>query len=200
VSTQPPPPPRPSRASLRVRDVLGALLVLVVVVLVGGGVRSCSFSPGGPTVDQQAGPTVDAPAQLAEAARASTFPLRVPAVPQGWRANATDRGPVTGGGTAERVGYLTPGGRYLRLVQSDATEENLLATESGGPVAGTGVVQAAGLQWVVYQAPGGEPFRVTTSPEGTRWLVTGSGSDADFTALAEATAAGQVLAPGSAQN
>ncbi|SDF96450.1 Protein of unknown function [Pseudonocardia oroxyli] len=193
VSTEPTPPSKPSRAQLRVRDMVGAMVFLVVIALIGGGVRSCSFAPAGPTIDPAAGPTVDAPAQLAEFARASAFPLRVPTLPDGWRANSTDRGPVADGGTAVRVGYLAPSGRYLRLVQSDAAEEGLVRTEAGGPLQGTGVVQAGGLQWVVYQVDGGEPFRVTTSPDGVRWLVTGSADDADFQTLADAVARGRVL-------
>ncbi|GAA1842183.1 DUF4245 domain-containing protein [Pseudonocardia ailaonensis] len=195
-----PPPPRPNRLAFRARDMIGAMVVLLLIVAVAGGMKSCSFSPGGPSVDVSSAPTVDAPARLAEFAQASRFPLRVPAVPEGWKSNSTDRGPVAGGGTAVRVGYLTPQGRYLRLVQSDATEENVVATENGGQLAGTGVIAAAGLQWVTYQAPGGEPFRVTTSPEGQRWLITGSGSDADFTALAQATVNGRLLPAGGGQN
>jgi hypothetical protein len=179
--------------------MLGALVILLVIAVVGGGVRSCSFSPGGPSVDPDSAPRVDAPAQLTEFAKSSVFPLRVPALPEGWRANSTDRGPVAQGGTAVRVGYLAPSGRYLRLVQSDGSEEGLLATE-GGPPAGTGVVEAAGLQWVVYQAAGTEPFRVTTSPDGTRWLVTGSAGEEDFRILAQAVVAGQVLPPGGEPN
>lgn len=198
----PPPPGKPPRGSLRARDMLMCLAVLLVVVAVGGGVRSCSFAPGGPTIDPNAAPTVDAAARLAEFARASEFPLRVPAVPQGWRSNSTDRSPVDGGGTAVRVGYLTPEGKYLRLVQSDGGEEALVATEAGGPLAGTGVTDAAGLRWVTYQKEGGEPFRVTTAPDDpqVRWLVTGSGTDADFAALARATVAGHLLPAGAEQN
>ncbi|MFC5950083.1 DUF4245 domain-containing protein [Pseudonocardia lutea] len=200
--SSPGPPAKPPRGSLRVRDMLTALAVLLVIVLVGGGVRSCSFAPGGPTIDPGAAPTVDVPARLAEFARVSEFPLRIPAVPQGWRSNSTDRSPVEGGGTAVRVGYLTPDGRYLRLVQSDGAEEALVATEAGGPLAGTGVTDAGGLRWVTYQAEGGEPFRVAPAPDDpqVRWLVTGSGTDAEFAALARATVAGQVLPAGAEQN
>lgn len=205
VSTDPSsprPPSKPSRGSLRVRDMLGAVVILLIIAVVTGGVRSCSFSPGGPSVDASAGPTVDAPAQLAEFARVSTYPLRTPVLPAGWRANSTDRGPVEGGGAAVRVGYLSPEGRYLRLVQSDATEENLIATEAGGPLTGTGVVSAAGLQWVVYQGSTerAEPFRVATSAEGVRLLVTGSGDETEFRTLAEAVVAGPLLPAGGEQN
>ena len=73
--------------ALTVRDMVGAVAVLVVIVLVfAGATRSCSFAPGGPSVDPGAGPTVDAPAQLRVLAGAMPCPLRVPALPPDWRA------------------------------------------------------------------------------------------------------------------
>jgi hypothetical protein len=64
------------------------------------------------------------------------------------------------------------------------------------------VTDAGGLRWVTYQAEGGEPFRVAPAPDDpqVRWLVTGSGTDAEFAALARATVAGQVLPAGAEQN
>lgn len=186
-------------------DMLGALLILIPIALLIVGVRSCTFAPAGPQIDQDAGPTVDAPARLGEYARTSAFALRVPAV--GWRSNSTDRGPVAGGGTAVRVGYLTEQGRYLRLVQSDASEEALLGSEFGGaaPVA-RGVTPAAGLSWVTYEAANGEPVRVASAPAtapggpAVRLLITGSGNDDEFRTLAEATLRGRVLPSGSGTN
>ena len=48
-----------------------------------------------------------------------------------------------------RVGYLTAAGRYLRLLQSDADREALLAVETGGdPVAGRApVTSPASAGW-----------------------------------------------------
>ena len=196
---------KPGRTETRMKDMLGALLILIPVMLLIVGVsRSCSFAPLGPTVDPSSGPVVDAPARLTEAARFGTFPLRVPDI--GWRANSTDRGPVAGGGNAVRVGYVTPTGRYLSLVQSDATEENLLLSEAGGQVPpGRGTDPAAGLSWVTYRAEGGEPFRIAAartpgSPKPVELLVTGSGSDDEFRTLAEATVRGRVLPPGGRTN
>lgn len=196
---------KPARTETRMKDMLGALLILIPVALLIVGVsRSCSFAPLGPTVDPGAGPTADAPARLAEYARASTFPLRVPDV--GWRSNSTDRGPVEGGGTAVRVGYLTQDARYLRLVQSDASEENLLRTEAGDPVpTGRGVIPAAGVTWVDYGSERGEPFRIATVPtpgarEPVRLLITGSGTDDEFRALADATLRATPLPPGRKAN
>ncbi len=195
---------KPGRGDTSVRDLIWACLILVPVALlifsVGG---SCSFSPGTPAEDAASAPTVDAPARIAEYARGSTFPLRLPDVP--FRVNSTDRGPVEGGGTAVRIGFVTPDADFLSLVQTDGTVEGVLATESGsagrgdGPPTMRGTVQAGGLTWEVYGAEGGEPFRIATLPgrPEVRVLVTGSASDEQFTTLATALTTARVYPPGS---
>ncbi|MEU8493904.1 DUF4245 domain-containing protein [Pseudonocardia alni] len=194
---------KPARGDASVRDLIWACLILVPVALlifsVGG---SCSFSPGTPAEDAASAPTVDAPARIAEYARGSTFPLRLPDVP--FRVNSTDRGPVEGGGTAVRIGFVTPDADFLSLVQTDGSVEGVLATESGsagrgdGPPTMRGTVQAGGLTWEVYGAEGGEPFRIATLPgrPEVRVLVTGSASDEQFRTLAEALVAAPPVAPG----
>lgn len=195
---------KPGRGDASVRDLIWACLILVPVALlifsVGG---SCSFSPGSPAEDAASAPTVDAPARIAEYARGSTFPLRLPDVP--FRASSTDRGPVEGGGTAVRIGFVTPDADFLSLVQTDGSVEGVLATESGsagrgdGPPTMRGTVQAGGLTWEVYGAEGGEPFRIATLPGRleVRVLVTGSASEDQFRTLAEALTTARVFPPGS---
>jgi hypothetical protein len=173
--------------------MVGAVALLVVIVLVFAGVtRSCSFAPAGPSVDPGAGPTVDAPAQLRVLAGAVPFPVRVPALPPDWRANSAGTEQV-GGARAVRVGYLTPSGRFLRLVQSNADEPALLATEAQGTPIASGPVVVSGTTWVSYADDDNrEPIRVATL-DGVRLLITGSGSDDDFRTLAAAATAGEVL-------
>jgi uncharacterized protein DUF4245 len=205
VSTdrEPGPPAKPARSALTVRDMVAALGLLAVVALVVAGLAgSCSFSPGGPTVDGSRLPVVDAPAELDRAARTTPFPVRVPAVPPDWRSNSVgqDRvavpdAPAEPGNRSVRVGYLTPQGRYLSLVQTDAPEDALLAAETGAqPALGAGAQDIAGLHWVVYDRDRGEPIWIAELPgtAPTRALVTGSGDADDFTALAAAVAAGKV--------
>jgi hypothetical protein len=195
VSSDPGPPAKPPRSALTVRDMLGALVVLAVVVLAVGGLsRSCTFAPTGPTVDASRLPVVDVPAQLTRLAPDTPFPLRVPAVPADWRANAVDRTSLPDGGRAVRTGYLTPDGRYLRLQQGDATEEALLRAEAGGGAApAQGVVDVDGQRWVAYAGARGEQIWIT-EVAGVRMLVTGSGSEADFRTLAAAAVRGEVIA------
>lgn len=188
------PSDRPPRSALGVRQLVGALLVLLPVILLFGGLSRCSFSPGGPSFDPAAGPSVDAPALLRDAAPRVPFVLRVPAVPPGWRSNAVDQALVDGGRVV-RVGYLTGAGRYLLLVQSDAAEETVLRDAVDGVPAARGVVDVTGQRFVVY---GGDEPAWVADVGGVRLLITGSGDEADFRSLATATLTGDRLPPGAA--
>ena len=188
------PPGKPPRSALSVRDMVGAVAVLVAVVLLFAGMtRSCSFAPGGPSADPASGPSVDAPAQLRVLAGSMAFPLRVPAPPAGWRATTVDTARVgENGARAVRIGYLTPAGHYLRLVQSDADELALLATEAEGTPVAAGPIVVTGTTWVSYTDDTREPIRIAAL-DGVRLLITGSGTDDEFRTLAAAATGGQVL-------
>jgi hypothetical protein len=190
----PGPPGKPPRSAFAVRDMVGAVAVLVAVVLLFAGMtRSCAFAPGGPSVDPASGPRVDAPAQLRILAGSLPFPVRVPAPPAGWQATTVDTARVgENGARAVRTGYLTPDGHYLRLVQSDADEPALLATEAQGPPVATGPTVVNGTPWVSYRDDTREPIRVAAL-DGVRLLITGSGTDDEFRTLAAATTGGEVL-------
>lgn len=198
-----PAPRKPPRSAMTVRDMLVAVgLLALVVVVIGGVTRGCTFSPGGPSVDAGALPVVDAPAELRALAPDVPFGLRVPAVPPGWRSNAVDQDRLDpadpAAGRAVRVGYLTEQGRYLRLVQSDGSEEALLASETGAvEVPARGVTDVGGLAFVVYGAPDEEPIWIGEL-DGVRILITGSGAEPDFRALAGAVLAGEALPAGTA--
>jgi hypothetical protein len=187
--------PKPSRSSLTVRDMAGAVGLLVLIVLLVAGVgRSCTFAPTGPTVDPASGPVVDAAGQLRALAGSTPFPLRVPAVPADWRANAVDTERV-GGERAVRTGYLTPAGRYLRVVQSAASEADLVASEAQGAPVAAGPFPVGGTTWVTYTDDTREPIRVADLGA-VRVLVTGSGGDDDVRTLAAAVTGGTVLPTG----
>jgi Protein of unknown function (DUF4245) len=191
------PPSKPPRSAMTVRDMLVALGILVLIVIGFGALSgSWSFAPTGPSIDPGAVPVVDAAAELGRLAPLMPFPVREPAVPAGWRVNSVDQDPVTGGGKAVRSGYVTQGGRYLQLLQSDASEAALLTTAAGqAPVPGHGPVDVDGQRWVVYGGQGStaaraEPVWITevATPGGSpvRMLLTGSGNDEEFRTLAAA--------------
>ena len=188
------PPAKPPRSAMTMRDLLGAVGLLVVVILVLGGLtRGCSFAPTGPAVDPGAGPTVDAPGQLRALAGSTPFALRVPAVPVDWRANAVGVVRVgKAGHRAVRTGYVLPSGRYLRVVQSDAEEADLVREEAKGAPVASGPADVAGTSWVSYTDGSLEPIRIA-DVGGVRLLITGSGDDAEFRTLAAGTTGGTVL-------
>ena len=177
----------------RSRDMLISMLVLLPVVAFFAFLgKGCSFSPGGPTMDPSAVPSVEVAPVLAATARQVPFPLRNPATPAGWRATSVDRRPAPGGTVAVRVSWLTSAGRYLRLVQSNAEEGALVADETAGPPASAAPVRVGASDWVVYQGANGEQAWVRRDGP-VEWLVTGDGVAAEFQALAQAVTAAPPL-------
>jgi hypothetical protein len=179
----------PGRAGLRMRDMVGAVVVLLLIIgAVLAWFGGCSFSPGRPSVDQASVPSADASAALTRAAGSVAFPVREPAVPKGWRANSTSTASVGAGEVVVRVGWLTASGKYLQLSQSGGTVQDVLVTETGqakAPAA-TGSVQVDGVRWTSYPGRRDEPVWVTEL-DGTVVLVTGSASESEFRQLATAT-------------
>ncbi len=175
------------------RDLVLSIVPLVLISLALAGVsRACAFSPGGPSSAPP--PTIDVTRVLADDARLLSFPIRQPQLPDGWVANSSSNVTVggTAGGTSARVGYVTPGGAYLRLAQSNAAADVLLAAEVPGLRTRTGAKQVGGGTWQLYAQQGSEPAWV--SDQGSvRLLITGSGSDRQFSELAGAVLAGAPL-------
>jgi uncharacterized protein DUF4245 len=179
------------------RDMVAATLLLVLIV---GGVaavtRGCTFSPGGPTVDPNSAPSVDAARELATAATNVDFPIRQPSLPEGWRANSSSTSPVGSGAKSSvvvRVGWLTPQGRFTQLSQSAAEPREVLATETGRhDAARRGVVDVGSQPWTSYPSRQGESAWVTQF-DGVTVVITGNGSEEEFRVLAAAMAAAKPL-------
>jgi hypothetical protein len=165
-------------------------VLAVVVLALTGLTRACSFSPTDPTVDRGAVQRIDVGQVSRDAARAVPFAVRAPAMPADWIPQSSDVRPV-GAGQAFRLGWLTPENAYLRLVQSDAPEDVLVASEQSGPPA-VGPVSAGGRTWTSYRGARGEALWVT-DVDGVRWLVTGSASPARFTQLVTAALGSPVV-------
>lgn len=165
VAGYPAPAPRPAKARLLQdgRDMFWSIAPLVVACVVLAGVLGmCSFAPTGP--GQGPVPNYDAPAALRADAEALQIPIRIPALPDGWRANSGSRNGIDGGRTdpvtgqrvravSSTVGYLAPSGNYLGLTQSNADEDKLIA-QFGPDYIPTGTQDVDGVTWVVYE--GGE--------------------------------------------
>jgi hypothetical protein len=114
-------------------------------------------------------------------------------MPADWIPQSSDVRPV-GGSRAFRLGWVTPDDAFVRLVQSDAPEDALVASEQAGPPA-LGPVSVGGRTWTTYRGVRGEALWVT-DVDGVRWLVTGDATPARFTQLATTALASPVVPRG----
>lgn len=189
VETEPGGHRPPGRAGLRMRDMIGAVVVLLAIVAVMVTLtRGCSFDPGGPNVSPDTAPSVDASAKLRDAARSAPFTVRQPELAADWRANSSSTSAVGAGAAASvvvRVGWVTPSGRYLQLSQSGGDAQDVRETETGESDRSTGTVEVDGVSWDAYDSRRDEQAWLTTI-DGVVLLVTGSGTEAEFRVLAQA--------------
>jgi hypothetical protein len=180
------------------RDMFWSLVPLVAACIVIAAVLGmCSFAPSGPGGGPA--PDYDAPAALQADADALRIPVRVPALPDGWRANSGRRAGIEAGRTepsgqparavSSTVGYLTPSGMYLALTQSNANEEKLVGSIDPNMVP-TGTQDVDGIRWVVYEGGEGvEPVWTTqlTGPTGPAQIaIRGAGGTDEYRTLATA--------------
>ncbi|GLZ41220.1 DUF4245 domain-containing protein [Actinokineospora sp. NBRC 105648] len=174
-----------SRLNQGPRDMVLSLVALLLII---GALmfanRGCAFSPGTPTADPSTAPSVDAADSLQRAAAVVDFPVRVPAVPAPWRANSSSTGRVEPVSVVVRAGWLTPG-RFVQLSQSAASVPELVAAETGASSGSSGVVDVDGTQWTVYPGRRSE-LAWATSVSGATVLITGTGDEEEFRALARA--------------
>ncbi|MFC7612999.1 DUF4245 domain-containing protein [Actinokineospora soli] len=144
----------------------------------------CSFSPGGPTIDPSSAPTVDLGRVLPGSAKNVDFPVRLPQVSAGWRANSSSTGAVPPTSVVLRAGWLTPE-RFVQLSQSGAAPDDLVLAEIGQQSTASGSVDVQGTKWTVY--PGQRKESAWLADLGdVRLLITGTGTEAEFRTLAEA--------------
>lgn len=156
---------------------LGVVLLLVLVV-----VRP-DMEPR--TVDYR---QVGADAQSAVAAT-----LAVPDLPEGWEANRAQLVASPADGVPRwEVGFLTPAGEFIALVQGiDANSSWLAAqTQNERP---TGDATLGGLTWDVYDRrdapdPGNYEYVLSTLEGSSTIVLHGTATDAEFETLAVAVA------------
>jgi hypothetical protein len=201
ASDEPTEPVRTGRGRFGMRDMVLSMVVLAVGVLVLAGISTgFSFSPGGVSVNTSNLPTVDVPAELRAAVGQVTFPIREPRLPDGWRPNS-DSVDSLGPAKAVRVGWITSGGRYLQLSQSNATPSALVRVAAGladgVSVSATGTETVNSTKWTVYPGVRSEQSWVVDLGS-VRLFITGNGTTAEFRTLAVAVLTGQrVTAAGS---
>jgi hypothetical protein len=167
------------RLARRPRDMFMALGVLLVVIFVLLGIYRCT---GG---DQT--PTVDTGSAYEQARSGNAFPLLEPkGLAAKWRPVSALYQPDPAGSVL-RIGYETPGGGTLQLVEGNVDPDTMLNRELGSAAKATGQVDIGGRSWQRYTARKGEHALVLKEPERTV-IVVGAASEAEVQALAAALA------------
>jgi hypothetical protein len=178
VGGQPPAGAKPvDPAALRLArtpwDMTKAVLILLVPVLVAVAVYVFFFGGSNPIAIS----TTDT---YATAAADAHFTVLEPAdLPKGWT-------PITiayepGNGTSLlRVGFVSPGGAGVQLIESDQPADTLLADELGATPPTASSVQLGDLTWgQIATAKRGDRALVSTD-HGRTVIVTGQASEADL--------------------
>ena len=161
------------------RDMFWSMAPLVLACIVlAGVVGMCSFAPSGITAGRC---RLRRRERLKADAQTLRFPVRLPQLPAGWHANSGRRGGIAGGRTdpdgpaalravTSTVGFISPGGMYLSLTQSNADEDKLVGSIHPSMYP-TGTVDVDGTRWIIYQGDEDvEPVWTTrlNSPAGPR--------------------------------
>lgn len=169
-------PPAPAHAGRHFRDLAISLVVLLIPL--AAVVALFRLRGGEDTV------VVDPSTAVAEARRES-FPV---AEPQGlseqWRPISAAYQPKADGATL-RIGYLTPAGGALQLVESTEPVDPLLIRELGDNTRPTGVMPAGSRSWDAYDVRGDEHALVAVE-NGRTLIVIGRADVAELEHLAAA--------------
>ncbi|MFV2101698.1 DUF4245 domain-containing protein [Micromonospora sp. LOL_024] len=131
--------------------------------------------------------TVDPAPAFDQAKSAGVFPVSEPAgLGDGWKpVRAAYR--TAEDGAILRVGYITPEGRGLQLVQSNVPPERLLPAELTAEGRRQGQTDLGTSTWQRYTARGNEQALVLLQPERTV-IVVGDARDNELRAFATAVA------------
>ncbi|MEU8181871.1 DUF4245 family protein [Micromonospora sp. NPDC049044] len=179
---RPAPPPRVAAASTKAerspKDMAISLLVLLIPIAL-----LLAFYRGFLGGDQPT--TVDAAPAIEQARSANTFPVSEPqGLGSGWR-TVSARYQTVEGGANLRIGYLTPEGRGVQLLQSNVPAERLLPVELTDQSQPQGPTELAGRTWQRYTARGNQQALVLLEPTRTV-LVVGDARDNELRELAGA--------------
>ncbi len=154
------------------RSLVPLTLLIVVLVVV--------FQP-----KRQPIPTVNPAPDFGYAASQLGAPVPSPhGLGKGWRSTSSDVATSAPGRRAVSVdvGYLTPGGRFARLLESGRPVAEVLHAQVGDP-SRAGAVTIAGRSWARYRTAKGETALAATL-HGIGVVVTGNASSAELRTLA----------------
>ncbi|MEH1015389.1 DUF4245 domain-containing protein [Micromonospora sp. CPCC 206060] len=188
VDSDPDVPPATSAAAVREaarnsdgrspKDMAISLLVLLIPIALLLGFYRVFLGGDEPT-------TVDPAPVITQARSANAFPVSEPAgLAAGWRTVSARYQPVDGGATL-RLGYLSPDGRGVQVVQSNVAPEKLLPAELTREGQPQGTTQLDGRSWQRYTARSNEQALVLLEPNRTV-IVVGAAREQELRELAGA--------------
>ncbi len=161
-----------------------AVIVIVMVALVAF-TGMCSFDRGTP--ENAPVNKVDEKTFLEIEAQGESFPVRLPAVPDGWTANSARRSAIAGE-NAPTVGWVIGNDGYLQLSQTAVPLDQAIEGFDGNVRQLDHTYDLAGKQVSVYTSSEKDVRDIRAVDLGdVRLLVTGAATDDDFNALLTAT-------------
>lgn len=166
--------------------MINVAVIIVAMLVAVGFTGMCSFSPGEP----ENGPVqqVDAKSFLDLEARAVTFPVRYPVMPEGWTTNSARRSMIADA-PAPVIGWVTPDQGYIQLTQTGAPLDDALADVDSSPRSYSRSVDVHGREAKIYSSDDRDVRDVWAVDNGdARFLVTGAGTDEEHRAVIEAAA------------
>ncbi|MEV0727587.1 DUF4245 domain-containing protein [Polymorphospora sp. NPDC050346] len=159
------------------KDMAISLLVLLVPIALIFGVYRVFFGADQPVV-------IDPAPAVAQARASGAFEVIDPTgVDDDWRPVTANFNGADGTATL-RVGFVSPEGEGVQLVQSDVPAETLLPQELTADGQPQGVIEIGGRTWQRYTARPGERALVLLEPERTV-MVVGSATEAELRDLAD---------------
>ncbi|GAB3969465.1 DUF4245 domain-containing protein [Plantactinospora veratri] len=164
--------PAAIRSQRSTKDVVMSLLVLLVPIALLIGFGRVVLGADQPVV-------VDPAPVFQQARNANAFPVGEPTeLSDGWR-TVTAQFRREAGGATLRLGYLSPDGGGVQLVQSSLPADELIPAELTRDGRPQGTVEVAGRSWQRYTARPGESALVLLEP-GRTVLVVGQVPERDL--------------------
>lgn len=150
-----------------------SMAVLLVPVFLLLGAYKIFFSGDAPIA-------VDARDTWATARHSAPYPVLQPdAPPSGWTVISAS---YTGG--TLRIGYVTPNGSGVQLVESDRTGDVLIPAELGDDARAGSLVAIGGRTWRAYPVVHGGGRALVLVDQGRTVLITGTATESDERTLA----------------
>jgi len=180
METTGPARPARDRAERTPKDITLSLLVLLVPILLVFGFYRVFLGADDPVA-------VDPGPAYEQAGAAGEFPVRAPAgLGPDWVAvSAVFRSASAADGPTLRLGYVTPAGAAVQVVQSSRPAPELLVAELTATAQPQGDVAIGATTWQRYAARPGERALVWLAPQHSV-LVVGTADSDELRLMAEA--------------